>query len=555
MSDIDAQRLFVSQLFGGSYTFHIPAYQRPYSWKVEQTRQLFEDLADQLDPTRTLNEHEPYFLGSVVLIQRDENSTAREVVDGQQRITTLSLLMIALRERLGGKLAASLGPHLEQPADDLRDIPSQPRVHLRARDREFYASRILAAGPGDQKQDLAQLEEAQANLWNNLRTLCELAAGLDDAKASLFAKYLVNRCVLVSVTTKNFDAAYQIFTVLNNRGLALSPTDILTSKLLGGLPEHQIPKFTERWESMEGDLGFDAFNDLFVHLRMVHGKQKLRVSLLKAWEELLVGRDPAKFLKDELEPSADAYLVVTRAQYEATHHAEAVNTVLRALGRVDNSDWVPVAIVAYRRWHAEPKRLLDVLTDLERLAMSMLIRRVYINDRITRYGGVLQAIEDGTDLSAGTSPLQLTADERAATVRELDGNLYDHVRVRLPVLLRLNEFIAHDAHIYVGDNPTVEHVLPQNPDPNGPWLADFPDEAQRRALTHRLGNLLLLSRRKNSAANNRAYAVKKTGYFAGASVTSFPLTTHVLQEPVWTPAVIERRQQELLGKLREQWRL
>ena len=107
------------------------------------------------------------------------------------------------------------------------------------------------------------------------------------------------------------------------------------------------------------------------------------------------------------------------------------------------------------------------------------------------------------------------------------------------------------------DHPliTVEHVLPQTPGDGSEWRAWFTDE-EREYWVHRLANLILLTRRKNSEASNYEFAVKKNKYFVTKSgVSPFVLTTQVLGSESWTPEVLEQRQEELLEALAQLWRL
>ncbi|MEI9477205.1 MAG: HNH endonuclease family protein, partial [Deltaproteobacteria bacterium] len=103
---------------------------------------------------------------------------------------------------------------------------------------------------------------------------------------------------------------------------------------------------------------------------------------------------------------------------------------------------------------------------------------------------------------------------------------------------------------------SVEHVLPQNPSKGSVWLKWFPMEEERAQYTHRIGNLALLSRKKNAQAQNYDFDKKKEGYFATSKgVSPFALTTQVLQKTEWTPAIINDRQKDLLQKLKTLWRL
>jgi Protein of unknown function (DUF1524) len=149
----------------------------------------------------------------------------------------------------------------------------------------------------------------------------------------------------------------------------------------------------------------------------------------------------------------------------------------------------------------------------------MHIRRLDVTQRIERYGRVLAALENSDDLSQPASPLQLDSAEKAKTVELLDGEIYTVLRLRLYVMLRLDSTLSSGGANYDYPTITVEHVLPQKPKPNSTWRRDFTDE-ERAYWVHRLANLVLLTRKKNSEASNRSFDEKKRGYFTGPSGTS-----------------------------------
>jgi len=195
--------------------------------------------------------------------------------------------------------------------------------------------------------------------------------------------------------------------------------------------------------------------------------------------------------------------------------------------------------------------------DLERLTYAILVTKVGINDRLERFSELTSSIEKKEDLWTSESPLQLTPAEQHETFATLSGPIYQTLsaRARSTVLVRLDALISGGGASYDYDTITVEHVLPQNPEAGSEWLNWFPDAGPRANLVHMLGNLALLTRKKNSAASNYSFEKKKTEYFSHGGVSPFPLTTQVLQHKSWSPAVIESRQNELLTKLEQQWRL
>ena len=122
-------------------------------------------------------------------------------------------------------------------------------------------------------------------------------------------------------------------------------------------------------------------------------------------------------------------------------------------------------------------------------------------------------------------------------------------------MLRLNSFISdsipnYDAYKKI----TIEHVLPQSPKENSQWLNWFPLREDREEYLHRLGNLVILSRQKNSSAGNYDFEIKKEKYF-NKPVSTFALTVQVLKEQKWTSEILEKRQKYLLGTLKQIWQL
>lgn len=131
------------------------------------------------------------------------------------------------------------------------------------------------------------------------------------------------------------------------------------------------------------------------------------------------------------------------------------------------------------------------------------------SERIRRYGRLLGAIQSNEDLYIETSPLQLTDHEKREVCRALQGDIYTVTRIRLPLLLRLDELLSGGSAVYNSPIVSVEHVLPQNPKPDGQWMMNFPDEEDRAKWVHKLANLVLLTRRKNSQASNLEFDEKK----------------------------------------------
>lgn len=550
----------IQKIFCDDFVFSIPLYQRPYAWETEQAEALLDDLLGFLgDSDEPIDEVNPYFLGSIVLI-KPEGTPEAEVVDGQQRLTTLAILIAVLREVLPPERNPDrLTKFLYEEGDEFTGTKNRYRLTLRDRDADFFQRYIQDKGGIKRLVGLkdAILTDSQAHIRDNARLLLNRLEEIPVDRRFRLAQFLVTGCLLVVVSTPDLDSAYRIFSVLNDRGLDLSHTDILKSEIIGRIPEAQQENYNKRWEDAEEMLGRQAFQELFSHIRMIYRKSKPQGSVLKEFREYVKpSKEPAHFIDEVLCPLAEAYNNIADFDYQSTQNAEEINRLFKWLDRIDNVDWVAPAILYLSKYRHQPNQLLQFFHDLDRLASALMICRSNINDRIKRYGNLLAAIEEDKDLYTDNSPLQLTQKECDAVIEALDGDIYNNTKTRVYVLLRLDAALSKGEATYAFPKITVEHVLPQNPSPSSQWLNWFPTEEQRNQYVHRLGNLVLLSRSKNSQAKNYEFDIKKQKYFTGQDgVSPFALTTQVLKEPQWTPTVIEHRQVELLKRLKQLWRL
>ena len=177
--------------------------------------------------------------------------------------------------------------------------------------------------------------------------------------------------------------------------------------------------------------------------------------------------------------------------------------------------------------------------------------------RISRYTSVITAVEQKEELSRDNGPLAFSAVEKRQILEMLSGDVYQQQTSRFtrPLLLRLDSLIAGQGADYYHKIITVEHVLPQNPDSESTWVQVFPCADVRDEWTHKLANLVLLSRRKNAQARNYDFQYKKKEYFQKKDVPPFAITTQVINHEEWTPAVLECRQSELINAFKEEWHL
>lgn len=563
---LEAHDKLIREIFEGSYQFEIPDYQRPYAWTTGQATELFDDLYSAMQDARVSGSGSQYFLGSIVLIKNDRDPKS-SVVDGQQRLTTLTMLFAVLRTVM------------PDAADDITDFlykkgkfslgeKNEYRLTAREEDADFFRTHIQE--PGGIAQLVAsteKLKDSRLRYRENATLLLEKAKALSPDDRNAFWKFLANDCSLVVISTPDLEAAYRIFSVLNNRGLDLAPIDIIKAEVLGSIRrmggEDEAHTYSKKWSKIESQLGRDAFGELFGHIRSIYAKQKQRATLVKEFKERVTEyKTPIDLVDKVIEPYAKVWDFVRNADFEADKQAETIrniNEYLSWLNRVDFKDWVPPALLYSKRFRQQPKLLVAFFKALERLTYFLLVTKVGINERIEIYAALTKEIEPDAftgDLAALTT-LTLSDAQKRKFVAALDGNVYDDLpKARMALVLRLESLMRDDGGAQLQDAVSLEHVLPQTPPDGSDWIKWFPDEDERDGWTHRLANLVPLDRNKNSSASNYDFAKKKDAYFKGKGKASpFVLTQEVRAENEWTPTLLAERQKRLVGVLAEHWNL
>ncbi|MBR6446227.1 MAG: DUF262 domain-containing protein [Prevotella sp.] len=571
MSKITGKEYPISDIFTSKFEYHIPSYQRPYAWEKEQAETLFDDL---LDFYKNQPEDDNYFLGSIVLIKEDdENKPYSDVIDGQQRLTSLTILLSVIASVINDvKLRTKVEKYLYEDGDELIGLAPQPRLFLRPKEKDFFRyfiqevriNELLSLKPDNPMFDT----EAKRHIRINCQAFIDRLKQYFESESDEFKKFvgfILKRCYLISVMTPSQTSAFRVFSVMNSRGLDLLPIDIFKADIIGEIPVNLQNMYTQKWEDMENDLTRQGFNELFVHIRMIYAKEKLREELVTNFKKTVKSKivKSEDFIDKVLTPYCKHYNTIRRCDYTATSDTtkrKSINDTLGWLNKGFNYDWIPATLRFMLNHSDDSDYLLWFLKKMERLAVCMMVTGKDVNKRINRYCQILNEMGERPFHSI-TSPLltvELTDEEKDSFVSVLGGDVYHMTsRYRNYIIQRLDSFVSDGAATYDEKVFTIEHVLPQTVNPQSEWNQLWPDEKKRADWLHKIANLVPLARRVNSAAQNYDFDEKKDKYFRNSrtGTTSYNLTTQVLAEPIWSEIVVEKRQKELLDIFKEKWEL
>jgi hypothetical protein len=561
---LTAQSVNLGQLFADPILIEAPPYQRAFAWGAEEAGRLLDDILGAIEAGGESGDGGDYFLGTMLFIDRGASATgfdgrhpkstprSFDVVDGLQRLTTLTILFCVLRD-----LAVAKG---EPVSDRLREAieaataRGNPRLRLSDADARSFKTYVAAPGatrltPADDPPtpSAGRILEVRDHLISGLRNL-------EAEQRRRLGEFLLARCYVVQAVTGSIDRAHRMFMVLNATGKPLARNDIIKAELLGGIVDPAArSRVTLAWDRMEKTLGGD-FESLFSHIRVIHGRPERQVIAGIRTIAAEAG-GPQVFIERELEPAASVFENIRRARHTGSPHSATIERRLSYLTWLPAADWMPAAMLWCLKHGNDPAALAWFLGALDRLAYGLRIVGLGAGRRASRFGAVIGAIRQGQDLKVAGSPLALSG----AELRNVQYNLRDlHARSAQTcklVLLRLNDQILGRPQALESEGLTVEHVLPRKHGAGSEWRRWFPDPDERSACTESLGNLVLVTKAQNDKASNLDFAKKRDVYFLTSGAPIPALNDAIRSQREWKAAQIKAREAELLGHLDALWSL
>ncbi|MGV3598059.1 MAG: DUF262 domain-containing protein [Bacteroidota bacterium] len=535
-----AEESKLTSVFADNKTFEIPRYQRPYSWSESNTYDLINDVYEAFE-----NSESEYFIGSIITIAKN-NDTTFEIVDGQQRLTTLTIIFAKLRDLISAVDAKNEIQKRILPINALTDTQETPRLLVREQDRSFFEKYILL---GKHLEDKTDISETQLRFINNSAIVQEYFENknCDERTLKLFANYLLGSVYVVYVKTESFQSAYRLFNVLNARGLPLSNADLIKNKLFDKTPEeHLQDSIEEKWNELEDIITISNLDVFLSHHRTSLKGEKQQSVLHKEFEEYLktYPGNAIQFL-DETIKSAKNYKKIIKNEFEDV----SIRRIIASLQNVSHDEWVP-PLLSFMNSPVVNLSLGTFIKYIDKITYQGWIRRLGKTQRNTVYYNVINLINNNASAADVINKIkEFKNNEEFKTF--IEGNIYGN-QYATPVLLRIEQEMQ-DLSVtktYEG-TISIEHILPQKIAIDF-WRQRFTDD-EHKNYVHKIGNLTLLSGRKNSAANNYDFSKKKDAYDKKNLKVSFDMTKEVCTLKDWTIETLTQRQQQLVNKVEEIW--
>ena len=551
MNQMEFERLGIGSVLRRSRLF-VPPNQREYAWTEREVSTLFRDYG------RAVEEGSPYFLGTVVTISRRDGML--EVVDGQQRLATTSLLLAAIRDYLDDdRIYQSINSDF-LVSFDWAKRESVPKLRLNVDDNELFEQIITESSsdehPKTTKESHTRLRTAYRIASEHVRRIAkpwdpwELRNIFGD-----WVSFVDQRAFVVLIRMSNDAHAYRMFETLNDRGLRTSQADLIKNFLFSRSVD-RVQEIRHRWYHMRGaleTLGDDDVTVEFLRAAVIVTRGHTRESqVYESVQNIAKTESAALRFASTIEGLASAYVATFISSHETWNGCpQGVRNAIEVLDLLDARAMRPLLLAAVSRFSrkewAATFRFAVALS--VRLVVASAPHGAEAEMPLAQVANLVygREIETADSLKKKLNGIIPSDEEfRAAfeTARVPRANL---ARYYLRSLERAENEESEPWYVPNEDSSIInlEHILPKKPEGNWPQFSD--DEAA--LYVNRLGNQALLRASDNSDVGNAGFADKRLLY----EESPYRLTKMIADATDWTPEQVIARQKRLAALALTAW--
>lgn len=549
-------------LVGNGKVYRVPPYQRDYSWTDEQWEDLWGDLLEL-----RANADSRHYMGALVVEGDDRNFL---IIDGQQRLATLSILALAVIKRLDSLAQTNVerDQNLER-AQSLRNryigekdpasLIESSKLFLNETDNAFYQDYLVQLRAPLNPRGLPRSNKllwdcftwfsAQLGKVENLTTGAELATFLSEAVG--------RQLLFILITVDDEMNAYTVFETLNARGLELSSTDLLKNYLFSRIKvAGDIAALQRRWKALVSTVKQERFPE-FLRYHLLCEYPKIRQQrLFKLIRDRIKTPEDVFTLITALEGRAELFAALWDVRHEYWIDYPACKPFIREFALFKVRQMTPLMFAAWERFSKDDFARLIKLIGVVSFRYTI-VSGLNPNDLEPAYHAAAKAVLDGR--ASGVREVFDTLRSLGIYVGD-DKFRQDFATLEVAtsgqrkqlakyILCKLENDASNRSIDHESDPGTIEHILPENP--SADWDAFFPaDEVER--FIFRLGNLSLLEASANRQVGNALYAEKKVAY----ANSTYDLSKKVVDTAPedWTPATLDARQNAMAQRATHVWR-
>jgi hypothetical protein len=551
------------QLMGNGLTYRVPRFQRDYSWGEDEWEDLWQDIQGTIEEGG-----EPaHYMGYLVL--QSENEKTFDVIDGQQRLTTLSLIVLASLKNLLRLIDEKKDPENNQRRlDQIRQsyigyldpvtLVPRSKLSLNRNNNSYYQNYIVPLDKLPQRGFKAsehQLRKAFEWFERRIREYLKTVREAEGVAIASLVETMSDKLFFTVITVTDELNAYKVFETLNSRGVRLSATDLLKNYLFSILHredehEHEVKQLEDRWEGIVSRLGSESFPDfLRVHWNSRHNLAR-QTELFKVIRRNIQNREQAFALIRDMDADVDVYLGLRDP--DASNWPEKLKSHAKVLKTFNVRQPYSYLLACHRRFaegdFQEIFRAVVVVSFRYNVILS-----AAPGEQERTYSAAAIKIHRGESVTKGEAISLLAPiypDDNLFKVAFADKSIRTtdarNKRVVRYILCRVEKHITNSDLDFASDSFNLEHVLPQNPE-NG-W-EQFND-SQVEAMVYRLGNMTLLSSARNRDIGTAPYEEKREIFRESEYEVTRRIAEHYAE---WTPEKIANHQNWLADQATAIW--
>ena len=549
-------------LIGNGKTYRVPPYQRDYAWAEEEWEDLWNDVLDLRECVDAR-----HYMGALVV--KGDSDREFTIIDGQQRLATISVLSLAIiaklhriadhdidRER-NRERATELRNRFIGEKDPASLIESS-RLNLSRADDAFYQDYLVQLRSPQNPRGLTQ---SNALLWKCFRYFSEQLDALNDVQengevlARILSESVARRLLFILITVEDDLNAYTVFETLNARGLELTTADLLKNYLFSKVRvQADLDASQRRWHALIATVTAERFSE-FLRYHLLCEQPKIRKErLFKLIRDRIDTPHQVFDLLDALEKRAELYAALADANHEYWQERPEARPYVRDLILFRTRQVTPVLFAAWERFSRDDFVRVLKLVGVVSFRYQVSGRNPNALERV--YHEAAKAILDGN----ASRPRAVFAHLRPVYVDDgaFAGNFAVHSlnprgrkKLLKYILCRLEDDAngverQRDAET---DPASIEHILPQNP--SGAWTDTF-TATEIQAAVERIGNATLLEPAVNRDIGSASYTEKRSAYARSSYLLTRQVSAMAPEE--WTFALLEKRQQLLAERATQVWR-
>jgi len=555
------------QLLGNGLTYRVPPFQRDYSWTPEEWDDLWQDIMAIFDR----NDDSGHYMGYLVLQSSDTKNF--DIIDGQQRMTTISVLILAALKLLkelseDGLDAESNAQRLENLRSsyigyvDPVTLVSRSKLELNRHNNAFYQSYIVTLNSIPQRRlNASEHLIRKAFVWFKEK-IKSYAGGHDDfgVKLAEFVDSLVDKLFFTVITVTDELNAFKVFETLNARGVKLSATDLLKNYLFSIIStdnshEIELKSLESQWERIIGLLGGESFPSFLRVFWNSRNKLVRKSDLFKTIRRNISTRELAFQLVRDLDTGAAVYGAL-RDPHDSMWNDEE-RLALKQLMMFSVKQPLAMLLAAHNKlFKSKREEFTRLVRSISILSFRYnVICNFQTHDQERLYSEVARKITDGTYssvhdiLEALRSVYPEDIQFRASfSEKELRTKNSRNKKIVKYILFSLEKQMSGQSMDIESNVYNIEHILPENP--SEAW--SYIEESKQDSLLYRLGNMTPLESGINRELGNSDYSEKRQKY----AESSFQITRSIYDHyDEWNEDKIEARQKQMATVATSIWKI